>query len=235
MVFQLTRDLIFPNPDYAEEDGLLAIGGDLSLERLLLAYSNGIFPWPAEGYPLLWWSPNPRLVLFLNNFKLSKSLKKTIEKQKFEIKIDTDFEQIIQNCSNAKRMGQDGTWITLDIVNAYIKMYYEGFAHCIGAYYDGRLVGGLYGISLGSAFFGESMFHLESDASKVAFYYLVKIAKLFNFHYIDAQTTTTHLLSLGAQEIERTDFLKLLDESNENATYRGNWNQFIKPNFLKEL
>ncbi len=235
MVFQLTNEFIFPNPDYAEEDGLLAIGGDLSQERLLLAYSNGIFPWPSEGYPLLWWSPNPRLLLFPEKFKLSKSLKKTIQQQKFEVKIDSDFEQIIENCSKTKRAGQDGTWITPEMINAYIQMYYDGFAHCIGTYLNNRLVGGLYGISLGSAFFGESMFHLQTDASKVAFYYLVKIARYFNFHYIDAQTTTTHLLSLGAEEWERDDFLKLLDVSNENKTYRGNWNQFVPSNFFTQL
>lgn len=227
MLFQLTNDLIFPNPEYSEPDGLLAIGGDLSSERLLLAYSNGIFPWPSEGYPLLWWSPNPRLVLFPEKFKLSKSLRKTVKTNKFEVKIDTDFEQIINKCSAITRKGEDGTWITPEMINAYIKLHNEGYAHSIGTYFEGKLVGGLYGISIGNAFFGESMFHSMSDASKVAFYYLVQLSKKFNFQYIDAQTSTNHLLSLGAENISRTDFLKLLIKSNEGNTMQGNWEELF--------
>lgn len=225
MIFQLTEDLIFPNPEHSEPDGLLAVGGDLSEERLLLAYSNAIFPWPAEGYPLLWWSPNPRLVLFPEKFKVSKSLKKTVKTNKFEVKIDTDFEQIINHCSGVSRKGEDGTWITQQMIDAYINLHKKGYAHSIGTYYQGKLVGGLYGISIGKAFFGESMFHLMSDASKVAFYYLVKLAKQFKFQYIDAQTTTNHLISLGAEEISREDFLKLLAKSNNSDSIIGNWQE----------
>lgn len=228
MVFRLTNDLIFPNPAYAEEDGLLAIGGDLSTNRLLLAYSNGIFPWPAENYPLLWWSPNPRLVLFPDKFKVSKSLRKTIRIKKFEVKFDTDFEQIITYCANIPRNGQEGSWITPEMKTAYIKLHNLGFAHCIGTYFNGKLVGGLYGISIGAAFFGESMFHLMNDASKVALFYLVEFAKQQNFHYIDAQTSTRHLISLGAEELKRKVFLSLLIKSNKEKTLNTNWKNFFR-------
>ncbi len=233
-MYLLSADLIFPHPKYANKDGFLAFGGDLSQDRLLLAYSHGIFPWPNdEKNPVLWYSPNPRLVLFPDQFKVSKSLKKTVLQKKFEVKIDTDFDKIIVKCAQIKREGQDGTWITPAIQSAYNNLYINGFAHSISTYFEGKLVGGLYGVSLGKAFFGESMFHEMTDASKVAFYYLVKLVKHFDFKMIDAQTHTKHLLSLGAKEINRKVFLKLLTHSNKFETIKGNWAELIPENFFE--
>jgi leucyl/phenylalanyl-tRNA--protein transferase len=233
-MYLLSDDLIFPHPKYANKDGFLAFGGDLSQKRLLLAYSHGIFPWPnGEKNPVLWYSPNPRLVLFHDQFNLSKSLKKTVLQKKFEVKIDTDFDKIIVKCAQIKREWQDSTWITPAIQSAYNNLHINGFAHSISTYFEGNLVGGLYGVSLGKAFFGESMFHEMSDASKVAFYYLVKLAKYFDFKMIDAQTRTEHLISLGAKEINRKIFLKLLAQSNKFDTIKGNWAELIPENFFE--
>jgi len=209
----------------------LAIGGDLSMERLLLAYSNGIFPWPHEGLPMLWWSLDPRMVLPLSEFKPSKSLRQTIRRKKFEVKVDTDFEGVIYSCADVERKGGGGTWISDEIIDAFINLHHEGFAHSIETYRDGELVGGLYGVSMGGFFSGESMFHLQTDASKVAFYYLVEILKQWNFHFIDAQQPTDHLSSLGARPIVREEFLDRLHESMQVDTIRGNWGKLIQHNF----
>src|SRR3989339_1352447 len=161
----------FPDPDTASRDGLLCWGGDLSPATLLQAYSKGIFPWFNDDEPILWWSPNPRFILFPDKLKVSKSLQKTIRENKYEIRFDTAFRDVVEHCKNVSRYDQLGTWITDDMVEAYCNLHELGFAHSVEAYYEGKLVGGLYGISIGRVFCGESMFHLKSDASKVAFYY----------------------------------------------------------------
>ncbi|MFZ4402329.1 MAG: leucyl/phenylalanyl-tRNA--protein transferase [Bacteroidales bacterium] len=210
-IFQLSQDLIFPDPELSEEDGLLAIGGDLSPERLILAYSQGIFPWFNEGDPILWWSLNPRLILFPDEFKCSASLLRKIKSHQFEVKFDTNFEAVIKNCSYIERKDQEyGSWITQDMITAYTKLHHLGFAHSVETYYNGQLVGGLYGIIIGKVFVGESMFHNMTDASKFALYHLVETVKKQNFHFIDAQQPTAHLISMGAREINRKQYLILL-------------------------
>lgn len=223
-VFSLSKKYVFPHPSLAEEDGLLAIGGDLSPERLLLAYANGIFPWYSEGDPICWFSPDPRCLLFPDKLKVTKSLRKTIEKKVFDVRFDTCFEQVIENCSSVPRPEQGGTWITKEIKEAYTKLHQLGFAHSVESFRGGQLVGGLYGISLGSAFFGESMFHFETDASKVAFVHLVERIKSWGFSFIDNQQVTKHLISLGSEEISRDRFLALLGEVILEPTKRGCWN-----------
>jgi leucyl/phenylalanyl-tRNA--protein transferase len=212
MLTYLKPDEFFPKKLSITEDGLVAIGGSLSTDMLLMAYSNGIFPWFNSDEEILWWSPSPRLVLFPNEFKLSKSLKKTIKKNIFEVKFNTNFESVIDNCSKINRKGQESTWITENMKNSYIDLHKLGFAYSVESYQDDKLVGGLYGVILGKVFFGESMFAKVSDASKVAFYYLVEYLKENNFEFIDCQMTTNHLVSLGAREINRDEFNILLDK-----------------------
>ena len=212
-VFRLTEDLIFPSPDLAEEDGLLAVGGDLSNDRLLLAYSMGIFPWFEDDSPVLWWSPDPRLVLIPAELKVSRSLRQVIKKGLFTVKMDTAFAEVIRNCSEIRREGQQGTWITEEMIGAYIHLHSAGYAHSVESWQNGELVGGLYGISLGKAFFGESMFAKKSSASKVAFVTLVEYLGRLGFSFIDCQVTTEHLKSLGAKEIPRREFLRMLKKA----------------------
>lgn len=188
-------------------NGLIAIGGDLSLNRLLNAYRQGIFPWFSEGEPMMWWSPNPRMVLFPEALKISNSLKKTIKKQTFEIQLNTNFEAVIRACSQTPRDGQNGTWITEEIIEAYCNVHQAGFAISAEAWQNGTLVGGCYGIQIGRMFYGESMFHHVTDASKVAFVHLVEHLKNAGVGLIDCQMKTAHLASFGAQEIAREDFL----------------------------
>jgi leucyl/phenylalanyl-tRNA--protein transferase len=213
----------FPEPSLAGEDGLLASGGTLEPEVLLEAYSRGIFPWYSEGSPILWWSPDPRMILSPYDLKVSKSLSQTIRRKEFEIRIDTAFQEVIRHCSHQPRPGQEGTWITSRMIEAYIRLHENGYAHSFESWKAGRLVGGLYGISLGRAFFGESMFHLERDASKVALCHLVEYAKENSFDFIDAQQSTDHLRSLGAREITREKFLKVLQKTISKETIRGSW------------
>lgn len=222
-VYALDDKLIFPDPNLAEESGLLAVGGDLSPERLLLAYSSGIFPWYSEDDPILWWSPEPRMILIPESLKISRSFRQIINKNKFEIKFDTQFKQVISNCSKAPRNDQDGTWITKEMKQAYIKLHKLGFAHSVETYYKDELVGGLYGISLGKAFFGESMFFKRNDASKIALYFLVQKIKEWGFHFIDAQVETEHLKSMGAQLIPRKEFLISLNSALNFPTIQGKW------------
>lgn len=222
-IFQLRDDPIFPNPELAEEEGIIAIGGDLRPERLIAAYSSGIFPWFSEGDPILWFSPNPRMVLYPESFKRSESLARLARSGKFELRIDHDFPSVIASCAKVPRPGQDGTWITDDMQEAYIRLHELGLAHSFETYLDGKLVGGLYGVSLGTAFFGESMFHRERDASKFAFNALVGFAIKNHFDFIDAQQPTKHLRSLGAEEIPRTRFLKELSLSQKNPSLQGTW------------
>lgn len=222
-VFRLQSDAVFPDPELAENNGLIGIGGDLSQERLIAAYSTGIFPWYSEGQPILWFSPDPRMVLKLEDFKLSKSLDRMVKSKKFEVKIDTAFKKVIQACSINSRKDQDGTWITQAMIGAYETLHQSGIAHSFETYKDGLLVGGLYGVSLGRGFFGESMFYKERDASKVAFASLVAFCSEHGFDFIDAQTPSKHLASLGAKEIPRRQFLDMLRATLERDSLLGDW------------
>jgi leucyl/phenylalanyl-tRNA--protein transferase len=219
----MAPEIIFPNPEEAEEDGLVAVGGNLSSEFLIAAYSQGIFPWFNDGEPILWWSPNPRMVLFPNEFKCSKSLMQVINSNRFEIRIDMAFGEVINYCSKIRREGQNGSWITQQMIDAYLELHIQGYAHSFEVYEKRKLVGGLYGISLGNAFFGESMFHLVNNASKIAMFYLVEMMVKWKFDFIDVQQSTNHLRSLGAKDLKREYFLKLLRKSMEHPTKRGKW------------
>lgn len=208
----LLENMTFPDPNQATEDGLVAIGGDLSSQRLLHAYHSGIFPWYTEGEPILWWSPNPRMVLFPEQFKVSKSLRKTIRSGKFTVTWNTSFKNVIHACASIERKGQKGTWITSAMIEAYCRLNAENHAVSVEVWEQDRLVGGLYGIDLKDKkiFCGESMFSLVSDASKVAFYFLVHYALKNNYHLIDCQVYNAHTASLGAVEISRQEFIDYL-------------------------
>ncbi len=205
-----------------EPNGLLAAGADLSLPRLIDAYSQGIFPWFSEGQPILWWSPDPRMVLFPAELRVSRSLGKTWRKGGFEVRADTSFQDVVAACSEP-RAGQDGTWITAAMVDAYTALHREGMAHSVETWIDGRLAGGLYGVAIGRVFFGESMFSRVTDASKLALLALVKQLHRWNFGLIDCQMTTPHLASLGAREIPRTDFTRRLRELVHYDPIRAPW------------
>jgi leucyl/phenylalanyl-tRNA--protein transferase len=222
-IYRLVDEPIFPPPEYADPSGLLAVGGDLSNERLLEAYRLGIFPWYSEDQPILWWSPDPRLVLDLKDFKISRSLRKTLKKEVFQITFDRAFEEVIRACASVPREAQNGTWITDEMEKAYIKLHGLGYAHSVESWFGGKLAGGLYGVSLGKCFFGESMFHLKTDASKVALATLVEKLKSWDFHFIDSQMTTEHMLSLGAKELPRRIFLKRLQLALRYPTRRWRW------------
>jgi leucyl/phenylalanyl-tRNA--protein transferase len=209
-IYRLTKELVFPPPDLADDDGLLAIGGNLSVDRLVLAYSMGIFPWYSGKSPILWWSPDPRLILFPKELKVSRSLQQTIKKGIYHVTTNAAFEDVIRNCATVTRKGEDGTWITDDMIEAYIRMHKAGYAHSVEAWDGDELAGGLYGVIMGKAFFGESMFAKKSDASKVAFAtYAIKLAEK-GFELIDCQVTTAHMKRFGAKEISRTEFMKHL-------------------------
>lgn len=222
-VYLLDDQLRFPDPALAEKDGLLAVGGDLSPERLLLAYEYGIFPWFGDDSPILWWSPDPRMVLFPGEFKRSKSLNQTIRTRYFETRFDTDFRKVITHCASTRRKHEDGTWIVPEIIAAYSRLHELGYAHSVETFRNGQLVGGLYGVSLGKAFFGESMFYLERDASKAALAALVERMNEWEFHFIDAQQNTGHLSSLGARPVPRQEFLRLLKEAVAYPAKTGKW------------
>jgi leucyl/phenylalanyl-tRNA---protein transferase len=222
-VFRLDSTNRFPNPELADKTGLLAIGGDLSPNRLLSAYSVGAFPWYSNGEPILWWSPDPRLILIPDQLKISKTLKSTIRNKGFDVKFDTKFEEVIFRCARVKRSDGDGTWITDDMIKAYIHLYYLGFAHSVETYYKNELVGGLYGVSLGKAFFGESMFFKMRDASKVALVQLVNKLAEWEFHFIDAQLETPHLISMGGSLIPRKEFLERLKDALIYPDIKGKW------------
>lgn len=209
----LTEKILFPNPEEATANGLLAIGGDLSVERLLLAYNSGIFPWFEHDQPILWWSPNPRMVLFPEKFKVSKSLGKTLNSEKFKITFNQNFSEVIKNCATISRKGEAGTWITQKMQEAYIALNELGHAVSVEVWEKDKLVGGLYGIDLPKkkVFCGESMFSLVSDSSKVAFYHLSEFAKANHYKLIDCQIYNRHLESLGAEEIGRGEFLRMLN------------------------
>lgn len=212
-MFLLTKDLFFPPLNMADEDGLLAIGGDLSAGRLLLAYHSGIFPWFNEDEPICWWSPNPRFVLYPQDLKVSNSMKTILRNGKFRFTTNRAFKQVIQNCKTVSRKGQAGTWISPAMQKAYITLYELGYAHSAETWLDGELAGGLYGIRLGKIFFGESMFSLQSNASKFAFINYVQLLKKQDVQLIDCQLHTEHLQSLGAAMIPRDLFVKILAEN----------------------
>ena len=222
-IYRLSEELIFPPPRLAEESGLLAIGGDLSEARLLLAYSMGIFPWYSEGDPILWWSTDPRLVLYPEDLKVSRSLNQTLRKGIFKITFDAAFTEVIRNCASVHSKTGGGTWITEEMMEAYIHLHHAGYAHSVESWSEGRLAGGLYGASLGSIFFGESMFTKKSDASKAAFVTLVRQLIKWNFTLIDCQMTTAHLKSFGACEIPRSAFMQKLKSALKAPTKRGRW------------
>ncbi len=209
----LSQNLDFPDPEHASEEGLLAIGGDLSTDRLLLAYRSGIFPWYDQESPILWWSPDPRMVLFPDKFVVSKSLRKTIRSEVFNITFNKAFEEVVSNCASIKRIGQKDTWITPEMKEAYIQMHHLKHAISVEVWKNDELIGGLYGVDLPEKklFCGESMFSKVTDASKVGFYHLVARLKSEAYQLIDCQVYTTHLESLGAEEITRKDFLKYLN------------------------
>lgn len=209
-MYYLSPDLFFPPVSEANWDGVLAIGGDLSPERLQLAYKSGIFPWFEEGQPIMWWSPNPRMVLFLDELIVSKSMRNILNRNIFKVTFNQNFKDVISNCQNIERDGQNGTWITNDMIEAYCKLHELGIAKSVEIWQDEVLVGGLYGIDLGHVFCGESMFSKVANASKVAFIALVQQLKKEDYRLLDCQVYNPHLESLGCREIDRNDFMKIL-------------------------
>ena len=212
----LSDELVFPPVVDANKYGILAIGGDLSVERLELAYHSGIFPWFNEDEPIIWWAPPKRMVLFPNEFKVSKSLRGIIKKEIFTVTFNQNFKEVISNCKTAIRAGQDGTWISSDMIAAYCELHYRGLAKSVEVWQDEKLVGGLYGIDLGHLFCGESMFSKVSNASKVAFAAIVENLRVNNYQLLDCQVYNDHLASLGCREISRVDFMKIL-QSKERS------------------
>lgn len=227
-VFKLEKEPLFPNPALSEPDGLLAVGGDLSIERLLIAYQNGIFPWFSKGDPILWWSPNKRMVIFPEKFHVSRSLKKVLNNNEFDLRADTAFAKVIKKCAAISRKTESGTWITKKMISAYTKLHQSGFAHSIEAWKDGKLVGGIYGISLGKCFFGESMFSETSNASKAALAALCAKLLEWKFILIDCQFKTGHLESLGGIEIPKSEYLSYLTESAKHPVRPCSWTEFFK-------
>ena len=217
----------FPNPRHASDEGLLAYGGDLSPNRLLTAYRKGIFPWYAEGDPILWWSPDPRLLLYPASFKTRKSFARVLRSGKFSVTFDHAFAEVIHYCGTIPREGQNGSWLLPEMQEAYRELHRMGFAHSVEVYKEGELVGGLYGLAMGKAFFGESMFSLVSDASKVAFRALSDVLGGRGYDFIDCQMKTEHLMTLGAVEVERSLYLDQLDAALEKSSDIGSWQQFI--------
>ncbi len=211
----------FPDPRFASKEGIVAYGGDLNPNRILAAYKRGIFPWYSEGDPILWWSPDPRLVLYPQDLKISRSLKKSLKK--FEVVTDTNFCSVIQSCRDLRQ--KEGTWILPEIIEVFCELHEMGFAHSIEVYKEGELVGGLYGLSMGAAFFGESMFSKVSDASKVALVHLCKIAQNFGFDFIDCQVPSEHLKRMGAIEVSREYFLDELEKALQKPSHIGKWRE----------
>jgi len=216
----------FPNPRNASDEGLLAYGGDLSSSRLLTAYRKGIFPWYSPGDPILWWSPDPRLLLYPDHFKVRKSFRRVLRSGKFTVTFDKEFSNVIKHCAMVPRDGQDHTWITAEIQEAFIELHEEGFAHSVEVYNEEKLIGGLYGIAMGKAFFGESMFSLVADASKVAFKALSDVLGAKGYDFIDCQMKTDHMIGLGAEVVDRDIFLDALEKTLEKPSDLGSWQHF---------
>jgi leucyl/phenylalanyl-tRNA--protein transferase len=222
-VFLLSDTIEFPTPHLASKDGLLAVGGDLSQERLLLAYRMGIFPWFSNNEPILWWSPDPRLVLYPHEIKISKTLRKIIKKDVFSVTMDLAFNEVINECAQVRVQKNEGTWIVKEMIDAYCNLHEAGFAHSVEVWHQGYLAGGLYGVSLGKCFFGESMFTRISNASNVGLVKLVEHLKELSFDMIDCQVPTEHLTRFGARQIPRMRFLHKLENSLKAPTKRGKW------------
>jgi len=216
----------FPDPRLASDEGLLAYGGDLSSHRLLFAYKKGIFPWYSKGDPILWWSPNPRLLLYPDKFIVRKSFRRVLRSGKFTVTFDKHFSEVIVHCATVYREGQEASWIVDEIIEAYTRLYEEGFAHSVEVHKEGKLVGGLYGIAFGKAFFGESMFSLVSDASKVAFKALSDVLGSKGYDFIDCQMKTDHMMRLGAETVPRDIFLDALEETIVKPMDVGHWDTF---------
>jgi leucyl/phenylalanyl-tRNA--protein transferase len=221
-VYELGRDIAFPPVELSTKEGILAIGGDLSPERLLEAYRRGIFPWYSEPEPILWWSPDPRCILFPHEAVMSESMRKFLRKGPFHFTADTCFHDVMESCAHDRRI-RPGTWITADILQSYCELHRLGFAHSVEVWRGEKLVGGLYGVSLGSIFVGESMFHFEPNASKAAFLLLCRRLAELGFMVVDCQVYSSHLGSLGAWETPRREYLKLLKLALEHETRRGSW------------
>lgn len=224
MLINVDENYVFPDPETSDRQGLLLIGGDLKPQRILHAYSQGIFPWYGPGTPILWWSPNPRLIIFPTEFKVSHSLQKSLKKP-FKITVDTAFKAVITACATCS-FRSENTWINKDMIESYTQLHTMGYAHSFEVWLDNELVGGLYGISLGRAFFGESMFHKVTDASKIALYYLCQTMSELEFDFIDCQLPSAHLQRLGAKIIGRTEFLHLLKQALLHQTLKGPWSFF---------
>jgi len=216
----------FPDPRTASDEGLLAYGGDLSVPRLLSAYRNGIFPWYNEGDPILWWSPNPRLLLYPEKFRVRKSFRRVLRSGKFSVTFDRHFKEVISHCANVPREGQHSSWIVPDMQRAYIHLHEESVAHSVEVHFEGRLVGGLYGLAIGKVFFGESMFSLVPDASKVAFKALSDVLGRRGYDFIDCQMETDHMIGLGAEIVERDRYLNALQEAVIKPGEPGDWKHF---------
>ncbi len=222
-IYRLFAAPVFPNPEEADPDGLLAIGGDLSPQRLLAAYSSGIFPWYGPDSPILWWSTDPRLVLFPGNLHVPRSLRRVLNQDRFEFTMDTAFDQVVKGCAATPRPEQEGTWLVPDMVDAYQEMHRLGFAHSCEAWLGGELAGGVYGLGLGGVFFAESMFYRVPEASKAALVRLVRALECWGFTIMDCQQTTSHMLRFGAREISRREFLAQLARGLRQSTRRGPW------------
>ncbi len=226
----LSQKLVFPSPELADRDGVVAVGGDCSIPRLLLAYRSGIFPWPMDDdLPLFWFSPDPRWVVVPREAHVPRSLRKQMRRGIYEVRTDTNFAGVIAGCASVYRPTQQSTWITDELRMAYEALHYEGYAHSIEAWRDGSLVGGLYGVSLGGVFFGESMFATEPDASKVAFATLLGNLIHWGFHFVDCQTKTDHLQRFGSVPWSRRNFLKALEKAQEMPTRQGRWKFDLTP------
>jgi len=229
MIFGLTDDLIFPPPYLAREDGLLAIGGDLSVERLLLAYGQGIFPWYTEEDPILWWAPDPRLVLEPRNFHLPKRLARLIRQGRFQVTFDTAFARVIRSCALPRPGKEQGTWLVPEMIEAYIHLHEAGYAHSVECWQEKTLVGGLYGVALGRVFFGESMFSLVANSSKIALAQLITLLRRWEFDLIDCQMTTAHLVRLGAREMPGYEFYARLERHIPLPGHKGPWTGGLTP------
>ena len=223
-IYQLHRQPVFPDPRLADPSGLLGVGGDLSPERLILAYRSGIFPWYSEGQPILWWSPDPRMVLYLSEVRVGRSLRKRMRQRPYTLTMDTAFARVVDACSTAPRPGQNGTWITEEMRQAYVRLHELGHAHSVEAWSpEGELVGGLYGVTVGRMYAGESMFAHAADASKIAFVALLGQLARWGFPLVDCQMHTPHLARFGAREIPRADFLAELQPLTAMAPYTERW------------